>query len=314
MLHHLISQCLTMCSRNKLSILIYHQVLDELDDMRPGEPDKTQFDWQMQLLHKYFNPMPLSEALMLLRENTLPPRSVCVTFDDGYLNNLQVAYPILKRYQIPATVFVASEFSQGINMWNDRVLDLFKYLPANNINLSAVGEGMEPIDDLKKRRHLAAKTLMKLKYLPVQERLERIEKLYNNNGSITEQRRMMTPEEIKQLSDYGIEIGAHTHNHPILKELTLEQLNMEITQNRELLQQWTGKPVQGFAYPNGKPEVDFDEETVSRVKALNFDYAVSTQWGVARPDSDMFTLCRFTPWDRTPYKFHLRLLKNLIQN
>jgi len=100
----------TMMSANRLSILIYHQVLDSPDPMRPGTPDAHSFHWQMQLLRRHFRPLSLDRATRLLRAGALPPRSVCVTFDDGYRNNLDIAAPILRQFDLPATVFVATSF------------------------------------------------------------------------------------------------------------------------------------------------------------------------------------------------------------
>ena len=102
-----------------VSILTYHQVLPEFDYMRPREPTVSDFEWQMELLAKYFNPISLSDALTALEYGELPERAVCVTFDDGYANNEELAMPILTRLGIPATVFVSTNFLNGGRMWND---------------------------------------------------------------------------------------------------------------------------------------------------------------------------------------------------
>ena len=301
-------------SRNKLTVLIYHQVLDEPDPYRSGEPDKNKFDWQMSLLKKYFNPVSIHEALALLKKGQLPANSVCVTFDDGYLNNLEIALPVLKKYDVPATVFVASAFSKGKNMWNDRVIELFAQYADDIIDLSAANMGKVNIVDKQVRIKTAKDTILALKYFPIAERLAKVDKLFADNGNIVEQAKMMSPEQVKQLADAGIEIGSHTHNHPILKGLAADELTVEIEQNKSLLEKWIGKPVRGFAYPNGKPEIDFDEHTVQQIKSFDFDYAVTTQWGYAGPNSDPFLIRRFTPWDNQAWKFQLRMLINLIRN
>lgn len=314
MLHHVLGLGARLFSKNKLSILIYHQVLDSLDEMRPGEPDKTQFAWQMALLRRFYTPLPLTEAVALLQAGRLPRNAVCVTFDDGYLNNLTIAAPILKRYDIPATVFVASAFSQGDNMWNDRVLDLFAQLESEHIDCEVLGLGRLPLGDMTIRRQQAYKAISALKYLPVEARLQKIAALYAANGEIAEKRRMMTAAEVRTLADLGIEIGAHTHNHPILKGMPEAAVREEIAQNIRELEEWTGREVVSFAYPNGKPGKDFDEQTVAVVKTFPFKLALSTEWGVSTPNADPYRLKRFTPWDRTPLKFHARLLLNLIKH
>jgi len=104
-------------AQKKLSILIYHRVLDQADFMRPGEVDKQAFTWQMQLLARYFNVLSLNEALSGLQNDNLPPRAVTITFDDGYADNLHNALPILKQFGLSATFFIASGYLDGGRMW-----------------------------------------------------------------------------------------------------------------------------------------------------------------------------------------------------
>jgi len=84
----------------------------------------------------------------------------------------------------------------------------------------------------------------------------------------------------------------------------------EINQSRECLAAILNEPVSLFAYPNGKPGQDYAAEHVRMVRDAGFAAAVSTAWGVASRDSDSFQLPRFTPWDRQPVRFALRLLIN----
>ncbi|MEH6648956.1 MAG: polysaccharide deacetylase family protein [Motiliproteus sp.] len=312
MLHQLLTLLSTPINRNKLSILNYHQVLPQLDPMRPWEPDTNKFDWQMSLLQRYFTPLSINEALDRIEAGTLPPKAVCVTLDDGYLNNLEFGLPILERYQIPATVFVASAFSQGDNMWNDRIIDLIASTASNAIDLNPVGLGNCVPKSTSGRRQLAARVIQQLKYLPINERLEKVDALYAANYNAQETRKMMLPEEISQLSRAGIEIGGHTHNHPILKEMDYQQQLEEVSQNKALLEQWTSRPVTGFAYPNGRLGKDMDEDGLAVVEQLGFRYAVSTDAGYTSKGSNPFALKRFTPWDGVPLKFHTRMVLNLM--
>ena len=114
---------LRTAGKQRLSILIYHRVLQSPDPLRPGEPIVDEFRQRMNLLRRYFNPLPLVEAIDRLQAGELPERAVCVTFDDGYADNESVALPILKKSGIPATVFVATGFLNGGQMWNDTVIE-----------------------------------------------------------------------------------------------------------------------------------------------------------------------------------------------
>ncbi|WP_448556463.1 polysaccharide deacetylase family protein [Thalassotalea montiporae] len=312
MIHSLLQLLGKVFTRNKLTILIYHQVLPERDPLRPTEPDEKKFSWQMALLERYFNPISLNDAITQLENKTLPANSVCVTFDDGYLNNLTKALPILKKFNIPATVYVATAFSDGENMWNDRVIEIFAQHEHGELNLSSIDLGLAEIKTIQQKKQWIGKTLKALKYLPIEERLNKVSQLYKNNPTANEKALMMTPQQVKELSDAGITIGSHTHNHPILKGMNEEDCLKEVALNKSLLEQWTGKTIDLFAYPNGRPNQDYDEATISVIKKQGFRCAVSTQWGIATPSADLWQLKRFTPWDEQPWKFHARMFLNTI--
>lgn len=109
-----------------------------------------------------------------------------------------------------------------------------------------------------------------------------------------------------------MEIGGHTVSHPILLNLSDEEARREIADGKRLLENITGTPLKLFAYPNGKPEKDYGTAHVSMVQQLGFAAAVSTTWGTAHAGSDLYQLPRFTPWDKSPRRFVLRLLQNYL--
>jgi peptidoglycan/xylan/chitin deacetylase (PgdA/CDA1 family) len=79
--------------RARLSVLIFHRVLPRPDPLFPGEPDAARFDWQLRLLKRWFDILPLPDAVHALREGRLPARALAITFDDGYADNCTVALP-----------------------------------------------------------------------------------------------------------------------------------------------------------------------------------------------------------------------------
>ncbi|REL37248.1 polysaccharide deacetylase [Thalassotalea euphylliae] len=281
--------------------------------MRPSEPFAEEFDWQMQLVAKYYTPISLSDAIKALKSDTLPDNAICVTFDDGYLNNLTVAEPILRKYGIPATVYVATGYSGGSNMFNDRILDLIGDTQHAQFNLSAVGIEKQSVNDTQSRIRLAHKIIGKIKYLHFDERNEVVDRLYRDNQAQEYDARMMTPAQIQELAFKGVEIGAHTQDHPILASLDVEEQQRQIVASKEALEIILSQPVKHFAYPNGKLNDDYSEQTADIVKTLGFDSAVSTHWGISTVASDFHQMRRFTPWDATPVKFHLRMMLNQLR-
>jgi peptidoglycan/xylan/chitin deacetylase (PgdA/CDA1 family) len=106
-------------------------------------------------------------------------------------------------------------------------------------------------------------------------------------------------------------VGAHTVSHPILAGLCRERARQEIADSAEVLRGITGMPVALFAYPNGKPGVDFDSQSVDVVRQSGFEAAFTTVSGAANRSSDPHQLPRFAPWDRDRLRFGLRMLGNL---
>lgn len=311
-LHSLMTGAGQLLSKNKLSILIYHQVVRDPDPMRPGDPDAALFRWQMKLLRNHFNPLPLATAVHLLERGTLPANSVCVTFDDGYLNNLEVAQPILQELAIPATVFVATAFSGGRNMWNDRLIDLLGRPEVATINLDALDMEHVTLGDWVSRRSQVDNIIPMLKYKDYREREKLVDQIYLDNGATESDRKMMSQDDVIALARKGIDIGAHTVDHPILKTLPEAEQSQQITGSKQALEEILNQEVSGFAYPNGRPGADYDGPTRELVKDAGFQYAVSTNWGISTQHTNKFELNRFTPWDATPARFHLRMLRNIL--
>jgi peptidoglycan/xylan/chitin deacetylase (PgdA/CDA1 family) len=122
---------------------------------------------------------------------------------------------------------------------------------------------------------------------------------------------MLSSSQLRELTAAGMSIGAHTVTHPILATLSSEEARREIAQGRDALESIIGRRVAHFAYPNGRPESDYDDDSVDIVRELGFDSAVSTAWGAARSSTDRFQLPRFSPWDTTRGRFGLRMAGNL---
>lgn len=297
--------------RARLSILIYHRVLRKTDPLFPFEVDAQRFEAQMKTLRSLFNILPLSEAVFRIKHGSLPARSACVTFDDGYADNAEVALPILQRLHIPATFFIAHGFLDGGIMFNDRVIEIIRNFSQPMLDLGPLGLEPLPMTSFEQKRTAISTILSQLKYASLEKReglVVDIERIASITPDVS---LMMRSEQVRELHNAGMEIGGHTVNHPILASMDLASSETEIIRNRDRLQEITDNPVKLFAYPNGKPHTDYNADHVALVKKLGFDAAVSTGLGVSSQHSDCFQLPRFTPWDTSPTRFSLRLLNNL---
>lgn len=295
----------------RLSIFIFHRVLPVADPLLPFEPYAAQFEWMARLLARNFNVLPLQEAAQRLQTGTLPPAAAAITFDDGYTDNLEVAWPILKRHGIPATFFIATAFLDGGRMWNDDVIEAFRILPAGALDLSDLGLGMHQINDTASRVQTYGKILSLLKYHPHQARAKTARQIARTAGLSDDSDLMMTTSQLINLSKSGMGIGAHTDSHPILNSLSDDEAEAEIQNGRARLESILQRNVTVFAYPNGVPGQDYSMRHVDMVRKAGFIAAVSTQPGLARCGTDAWQLPRFTPWDRQIGRFTLRCLAHL---
>ncbi len=300
--------------RARLSILIFHRVLPEVDPLAPDEVDAARFDQICGWLARWFAVLPLDEATQRLKAGTLPARALSITFDDGYADNHDVALPILQRHGLCATFFIATGFLDGGRMWNDTVIEAIRAARAPVLDLapSAVpGLGRVAVSTIDEKRQAIASLLPALKYLEPSQRGQVATAIGQAAGADLPDRLMMSGVQVRSLRRAGMQIGAHTVYHPILAGLPTGAAREEITASKSALEALLDEPVTLFAYPNGKPGVDFNAATAGLVQGCGFDAAVTTGWGVSDRATDIFQLPRFTPWDRTPWRFGTRLLMNM---
>lgn len=301
------------CAR--LTILIFHRVYAQPDPLFPGEPDAGQFDRLCAWLARWFHVLPLDDAARRLAEGRLPSRAACITFDDGYADNHDVALPILRRHGLVATFFIATGYLSGGRMFNDSLVETVRAAPGPVLDTRGLAEGMPASLDLgsiEARRSAVDKLIGALKYGPAEERQAIAGQLQQRAGlAALPDDLMMIPDQVRALHRAGMQIGAHTVTHPILARLGDDEALREIVDSRRTLESMLGAPVTLFAYPNGRPGEDYSARSIELVRSAGFAAAVSTAWGCAEAGSDLFQLPRFTPWDRTRLRFGLRLISNL---
>lgn len=304
-------------SAAELSILIYHRVLARPDPLFPGEVDRALFERQLRLLERFYTVLPLPLALQCLRDGSLPPRTACITFDDGYADNAEHALPLLLQYGLHATFFIATGYLNGGQMWNDRVIDAVRQSPDATLDLRDLGLDCLPLASLAQRRAAIEHVLGKLKYLPFEQRQRLAVDIGRRAGANrSSEHAMLTTAQLHKLHAAGMGIGAHTVSHPILAALSDRAARNDIANGKRQLEQLLQAPVTLFAYPNGKAGRDYGPAHVEIVKSLGFTAALATDWGVARRGAglDLFQLPRFTPWDKGRLAFLWRLRQNRRQS
>jgi peptidoglycan/xylan/chitin deacetylase (PgdA/CDA1 family) len=299
----------------RLLILIFHRVHPVADPLFPSEPDTRRFDALLGMVRTSFRVLSLRGAVAALRNRSLPPRALVITFDDGYADNAEVALPLLVRHGLPATFFVSTGFLDGAGcMWNDALIESVRATTIPELDLGNWGLGRHSLASTSDRQRLIDVLLRHAKYLPPCERNEFVRMIQGRvrvSGEFPAL--MMSSAQVRALHRAGMEIGGHTISHPILTGLSLDECEREIQSGRQRLEQIFDAPVSLFAYPNGKPRQDYDQRHVALVRQLGFDAAVSTSVGSASADDDVFQLPRYTPWGRTHAIWAARLMRNRLK-
>lgn len=293
---------------SRLVILTYHRVLPCRDEILQDEPTCDEFKWQMQLLASKFNVVALIDAVDMLRDGTLPNRSVAVTFDDGYRNNFNYALPILQEAGLPATFFVATGFLQNGCMWNDCVIESIRAMKDDRIDLTHFRLGELQLQSVSQKRIAIDKILSTIKYLDFAERGAIVDDLVSQSGINVPQDMMMSADQVSEIARAGCDIGAHTVNHPILARISNSDAKCEIESGKAELEEITGSTIELFAFPNGRPGTDYNQDHVDMLRTAGFKATVTTRPGYADVSSSLQELPRVGAHQADK----LRFLSNLI--
>jgi peptidoglycan/xylan/chitin deacetylase (PgdA/CDA1 family) len=300
--------------RGRLSVLILHRVLAAPDPLFPGEVDAPRFDAMCSWLRQWFNVLPLDQAARRLAQGTLPPRAAAITFDDGYADNHDVALPILKRHGLCATFFITTGMLDGGRMWNDTVVESIRRTARPTLDLGRVlGEphGRVALGTAEERRQAIDRVVHSAMHFGAAARDAAVEEVARQCNASLPNDLMLRSVQVQAMHAAGMQIGAHTVSHPILAKLNSADALAQISSSRNHLESLLGKRVGLFAYPSGKPGRDYTSESVALARQAGFDAAVSTMPGAAHAGSDAMQLPRFTPWDRTGWRFGARMAGNL---
>jgi peptidoglycan/xylan/chitin deacetylase (PgdA/CDA1 family) len=259
-------------------------------------------------VQRYANVLSLHEARRLA-DGTLPRRAVCVTFDDGYADNERRAADLRSsRSRPPCLSRPVSRMAAGCGT---TLIEAIRRLPAGRHDLGPLGAQTVGVDGAASRASLVRTLIDHVKHLEPAERLARTRWLEEYCGAELPGDLMMTSEQLRRLHAAGVELGAHTVSHPILLKITAAAAAEELHASRARLAAIVGAPVRYFAYPNGRPGVDYDARHVELARSCGFEAAFSTRRGACSAQSDRWQLPRFTPWDRTPALWIARLVLEL---
>lgn len=278
---------------------MYHGVVEE--------PLKIQ-DWcflgarsfteQMKYLKANFDILPLSQAVKKLLKGEILNPTISVTFDDGFLNNYEIAYPITSALEIPITLYISTRFVDTHDtLWYCR---LNWALSKTKNKVFAWQDVESTIENNAQKSKLSSLLQRKLKKLPHINLLRELDIIIDGLGLDSRAEigrdspfRLLSSDAINRMSQSkNVETGAHGHSHVILSKLSFMQKRKEIVNSIRLIEKWTESDCRTFAYPNGRSE-DYDEECIDLLKTYRIKTALTAGTHANTPSTSRFRLGRY---------------------
>lgn len=246
-------------------------------------------------LKKHYTIVPLSEIAKRLQTGTSLRGLAAITIDDGYLDAYEVAFPILRQYQVPATLFVMTDFlSRKAWLWTDKLRYIALSTTAKELLTTINGHTKSaPLNGRYSRIAASDQVNEKLKALPDAVKEQELEQIAQQHGVSLpslppDEFSAITWEQARELDAYGIEIESHTVTHPILTQVDSKRLSFEMSESRRQLTAELGRDVRLFCYPDGA----YDARVRVAAAQAGYTCAVTTQHGLTPENSDLLTLRR----------------------
>ena len=229
----------------------------------------------LRYVQRHFDVVPLAQVARDAAAGDVRfRRQVALTFDDGLRNNVEVAYPILRRLWLPATFFVCPGLvDSGRWLWNHEARQRLRRLSRSTADIERI--------------------ILRMKRLPVERRavMERsIREATPDFVPTDDERRDLDVagwDALRAIDPRVVTIGSHTLNHPILTSLDQRTLERELAESRRVLEAKLGRAVDEFAYPNG----DLDA-AVAEAARRHYAIAVTVEQGFVEPGCDTLRLPR----------------------
>jgi len=277
-------------SRNFLTVLNYHRIDDPLrdgfDTFRSNvSATPSDFARQMDYVAQRYNVISGAELVDYVKKRRkLPPRSAMITFDDGYYDNYTNAYPVLKERNLPAIIFLATDYiGEKKPFYWDLIAFCFYHTKRDKTEFPHIGL-QSWIDDTS-RNKVMQNWIAVLKKLPEAEKQSLVEKLPETLEITVPQdafaNLMMSWSNARELSEHGIEMGGHTASHPILTRISPYEASSELARSKQQIEDAIGKRVLSFAYPNGQAS-DFNADLITLVRDAGFEIAFTLLSGPTR--------------------------------
>lgn len=286
-----------------LRVLTYHRVDEPAKRpwLDPGliSASPREFEEQMRFLRAHYELVSASDVIAAFKSENpkqLPSRAVVVTFDDGYYDFEERAWPVLKQYNIPAVLFVPTAYPDHPDQtfWWDDLYHALKNTRRKDELKTPIG--VLSLSDAVSRNEIYQRLKNYIKTLKHPEALAAVKELCNYLGVAPAQNCIMSWDLLRKLHQEGLTLGAHTRTHPLVNRISLEEARDEATGSLQDLRREVGTVLPIFAYPSG----EFSDDVAKMLEKEGFALAFTTVRGINRlDDMDPFKIKRINVGGRT---------------
>jgi len=301
---------LTVSLHSSVVILLYHRVFETSSDPWQLGVSPRHFAEHLKILQHNYRVLSLHDLLSSLKNARLPKRGVVLTFDDGYADNLWNAKPLLEKYEVPATVFVASGSVDNNGFWWDELEQALlqsRKLP-KSLRLNVQSRTYDwPMSNSDQRQHAFTEIHQILQPLIASDRDQVMTEIFAwadvDKMGRPDYRPLTTTELIQLAQSEFVDIGSHTLTHSLLPAMSKADQFAEIDGCRQKLSAILGNCVDTFSYPYGI----FTLETPEIVESAGFHVALTSEKNVVEMGANPFLMGRFSVGDWPGKQFKQQL-------
>lgn len=281
-------------NRNRLLILMYHRFSVQKADNRISE---SEFREHLRFLRRHNTVLPMTEVVTYLNEGRpMPHRTAVITIDDGYLDAYEIAFPLLREFGLPATLFAVTDFlDKKCWLWTDLTRFIFAITKASQFKSEFPGcsQISTRLTTVQQRLNLAETINSHLKQMPDEHKVAKITEIADLlHVTVPDQPPRdyspMTWVQARQMDAENVKIESHTVTHPILTRICRTSLDHELSQSKIRLESELDRNIEHFCYPNGA----LDSAVQKAALDAGYKSAVTTNYGFNNNSADPFLLKR----------------------
>jgi len=254
------------------------------------------------LINNDYSVIPLSAYINKLITQSTIHKTIVLTVDDGYHDFYEHAYPVLRKYNTPAAVFLITDFINAhIIPWWDQIKYCIENTQMHKIEITLSDEKKYfSLKSAAEKKEAATQTIEDCKNIPDDQKTELIRELahaldVNMNYLSFNKKQSLSWDEIIEMKNHNIEFFPHTKTHPILTNISAEKVEHEISESKKQIEAKLNTLAKIFCYPNGRFQ-DFNDGTITLLKKSGYVAALTSQEGFnhAQKKIDLFRLKRYS--------------------